>query len=234
MYIALSVEYGRDDQLIFAQQLGVDHVVADPGAWDGERLARLQNRVEKSTLRLAGLEGLPLAEEDSAVEALRAVGAAGIGLVAAGAGGSGPREAVGRGEALVGTVEHGQDPVGPAIVAAAAAAGVRLALGHRVEGAGIDLDLAAAGDAAAAAIEACGERLLMVRAGNGLDGRQAFLNEGQTDLAGALLALQRAGFTGPVRAVPPPGMVGDTAWGHKGRAYDLGYLKAVLQTIESF
>ena len=28
-------------------------------------------------------------------------------------------------------------------------------------------------------------------------------------------------------------LVGDTAWGHKGRAYDLGYLRAVLQTIET-
>ncbi len=29
----------------------------------------------------------------------------------------------------------------------------------------------------------------------------------------------------------PPGMVGDEAWGYKGRAFDLGYLKAVLQVL---
>ena len=78
-----------------------------------------------------------------------------------------------------------------------------------------------------------GERLALVRAGNAAAGREAFLNEGETDVPGALMALKKAGFNGPIRAVAPPGMVGDTEWGHKGRAYDLGYLKAVLQTIES-
>ena len=45
---------------------------------------------------------------------------------------------------------------------------------------------------------------------------------GEVDMPGVLLALQETGFTGPVRALAPPGMVGDSAWGHKGRAYDLG------------
>ena len=52
-------------------------------------------------------------------------------------------------------------------------------------------------------------------------------------MPGVLLALQETGSTGPVRALAPPCMVGDSGWGHMGRAYDLGYLKAVLQTIES-
>ena len=56
---------------------------------------------------------------------------------------------------------------------------------------------------------------------------------GEVDMPGVLLALQETGFTGPVRALAPPCMVGDSVWGHKGRVYDLGYLKAVLQTIES-
>ncbi len=236
MYIALSVEYGRDDQLIFAQQLGVDHVVVAVEHWDDETLAHVKNRVEKSTLRLAGLEGLALGDEDAASAALQAAGAAGIGLVAARRNAVGAREPEGRGAALVGPLARAEVDASAlgGILSAAEAAGVRLALGEDVEGAGIDLDLAAVGAAdPIALIQGYGERLLMVQAGNVAAGREAFLNEGEVDLPGALLALRRAGFAGPLRAVPPPGLVGDTEWGHKGRAYDLGYLKAVLQTIES-
>ena len=125
MYLALCVEYGRDDQLIFAQQLGVEHVVMAVECWDAASLAHAKNRVEQATLTLAGLEGLSLQDAQAAQTALRATA------------------------------------------------------------------------------------------------RQA------------LLALQRVGFAGPLCAGPPPGLVGDTDWGHKGRAYDLGYLRAVLQTIES-
>ena len=128
-------------------------------------------------------------------------------------------------------VRASSDPPGLArILAAADAANVRLALGADVAGVGVDLDLATTreGD-----IAECGERLLIARAGNVAAGRQAFLNEGEVDLPQALLALQRVGFAGPLCAGPPPGLVGDTDWGHKGRAYDLGYLRAVLQTIES-
>ena len=231
MYLALCVEYGRDDQLIFAQQLGVEHVVMAVQRWDEASLAHAKNRVEQATLTLAGLEGLSL--QDADVEtALQAAGANGIDLVAAARQSVGDREPVGRGGALVGSpVRASGDPPGLArILAVADAANVRLALGADVAGAGVDLDLATMreGD-----IEACGERLLIVRAGNIAAGRQAFLNEGEVDLPKALLALQRVGFAGPLCAGPPPGLVGDTEWGHKGRAYDLGYLRAVLQTIES-
>ena len=60
MYLTLCVEYGRDDQLIFAQQLGVEHVVMAVERWDAASLAHAKNRVEQATLTLAGLEGLSL------------------------------------------------------------------------------------------------------------------------------------------------------------------------------
>lgn len=236
MYIALSVVYGRDDQLIFAQQLGVEQVVMTVNHWDQATLARAKNRVEKSTLALVGLEGLALGDAAAASAALRAAGAVGIGLVAAAGGAMGTREPAGRGEALVGQPSRPEidaAAVAP-IVAAANAAGVKLALAGDVAGAGVDLDLAAlAGADPAALVNEYGDRLLMVRIGNVSSGREAFLNDGEIDLPGVLLALKRSGFTGPVRAGLPPGIVGDSEWGHKGRAYDLGYLKAVLQTIES-
>ena len=166
MDIALNVQYGRDDQLIFAQQLGVEQVVMTVDNYGEEVLAKAKNRVEKSALKLAGLEGLVLAGD--------------------------------------------------------------------VPGAGVDLDLAELdGTDPVAIINGYGDRLLMVRVGNVSAGREAFLNEGEIDLPSTLLALKRVGFVGPVRAGLPPGMVGDTEWGHKGRAYDLGYLKAVLQAIAS-
>ena len=232
MNLALCVEYGRDDQLIFAQQLGVGHVVMAVQRWDEASLAYAKNRVEQATLTLAGLEGLPLQDAEAAQAALRAAGANGIDLVAAVRQSVGDREPVGRGGALVGPpVRASGDPPGLVrILAAADASNVRLALGADMAGAGVDLDLATMreGD-----IAECGERLLIVRAGNVTAGRQAFLNGGEVDLPKALLALQRVGFAGPLCAGPPPGLVGDTEWGHKGRAYDLGYLRAILQTIEA-
>ncbi|MBC8425955.1 hypothetical protein H8E07_17725 [bacterium] len=59
----------------------------------------------------------------------------------------------------------------------------------------------------------------------------AFLDEGEISIPRTLRALRTADFDGSVRAAPPPGLVDDTAWGHKGRAFDTGYLKAVLQTL---
>jgi mannonate dehydratase len=59
----------------------------------------------------------------------------------------------------------------------------------------------------------------------------AFLDEGEISIPRTLRALRTANFDGSVRAASPPGLVDDTAWGHKGRAFDTGYLKAVLQTL---
>ena len=59
----------------------------------------------------------------------------------------------------------------------------------------------------------------------------AFLDEGEISIPRTLRTLRTANFDGSVRAAPPPGLVDDTAWGHKGRAFDTGYLKAVLQTL---
>ena len=75
--------------------------------------------------------------------------------------------------------------------------------------------------------------MLIASACNRRGGKQAFLDEGDVNLPRVLWALRKAGFSGPLLAYQAPGMVGDSEWGHKGRAYDLGYLKAVLQAIQS-
>jgi mannonate dehydratase len=58
-----------------------------------------------------------------------------------------------------------------------------------------------------------------------------FLDEGDLPVPRVLQALRAAGYDGPVRPAQPPGLVEDTPWGHKGRAFDLGYLKAILQML---
>jgi mannonate dehydratase len=99
MKLALTVDAWVDEELIFAQQLGVTHVLADPPlplsgslAWDERSLAALRNRVEKAGLELAGLERLPHrldrtpeGEREAALETvcrlIRSAGAAGIRLL---------------------------------------------------------------------------------------------------------------------------------------------------------
>jgi mannonate dehydratase len=45
--------------------------------------------------------------------------------------------------------------------------------------------------------------------------------------------LKQVGFRGIMLTDHVPRMSGDTAWGHRGRAYTVGYMKALLQVLES-
>jgi mannonate dehydratase len=60
----------------------------------------------------------------------------------------------------------------------------------------------------------------------------AFLDEGTTNMLGALRCYQEVGFEGMLRPAEQPGMVGDTMWGHKAQAFAMGYLRALLQVVE--
>lgn len=266
MELALSVQHGQDDQLIFAQQLGADSVVVAVDVWEAATLKAARNRVERSGLKLAGLEapppmapvllGKPGADQQLAAfcQGLRHAGEAGIGLVSCDwrALAAAQPQPVGRGKALVALVaaaaptwealEKFVAQAGPV----ARAAGVRLACrpgagmlreSRRLLGLvpALDLDLAelaGSGTGAEALIGAAGDKLAMVHADNLRQQQQAFLDDGEISLPKVIRALVRAGFAGPMRAALPPGMVEDTAWGHKGRAFDLGYLRAILQVIE--
>jgi mannonate dehydratase len=68
---------------------------------------------------------------------------------------------------------------------------------------------------------------------------EAFLDEMAQEAkpdSGAMLRVLQAnratGYEGPVQPVTPPGIGGDTHWGHKGQAFNLGYLRALLQVVE--
>ncbi|MBI2938891.1 MAG: mannonate dehydratase [Chloroflexi bacterium] len=62
MKLALTVSPWRDEDLIFAQQLGVNHIIADiadTDRWDVQSLAAIRNRVEQAGLDLVAIESLP-------------------------------------------------------------------------------------------------------------------------------------------------------------------------------
>ena len=270
MHTALSIKEGCDDQLIFAQQLGVDHVVVEVESWDTEPLAAVRNRVEKTGLHLIGIESLPTGPIDQTCQSIENIGAAGIPLVSY----CWPSPDLqhpepvpaGRGETLVAeyntaarpSESHWKDLASflERALPAAEKAGVRLAcrpdsslngnedLHRLVDMApaphhGLDLcsaSLAADADTAKTIKNlVAAKKLFMVHLRNLCAAeprsRNAFLDEGDTDIPRLLQILHTAGFSGPVRAAQPPGMDGDTTWGHKGRSFDVGYIKAVLQVV---
>jgi len=306
--LALSLDPAQDRDLIYAQQLGVEQIVAAVDRWDQQALAGAANRVRKAGLKLAAIESLPSAmytrailglpgrdEEIAAVcDAIRAAGAAGAPLVSyrwtppgIARTGCAPE---GRGEALVPVYDAGRLAEAPpaevrvtademwanlayflkAMLPVAEEADVRLAChpddppAPSYPGAARILTNVTAlkrlldvGDSAHHGLDLClgtiaaipgvdvlevlryfGQRrkVFMLHLRN-VQGRmpcfrQAFLDESDISLTEVLALCRAVGFTGPIRAAAPPGIVGDTPWGHKGRALDLGYLRALLQAAE--
>ena len=80
------------------------------------------------------------------------------------------------------------------------------------------------------------QRLFMVRLRNTRGHvptfRDAFLDDGDVSVPEVLRTCRAVGYGGPVRAATPPLMEGDTAWGHRARALDLGYVRALLRALE--
>lgn len=310
MQLALTVDWRRDQDLIFAQQLGVHHIVAEVERWDVETLFAARNRVEKAGLHLVAIENLPqslyenailgLPARDEEIEqvglAIENAGAAGIPMVSYRWALPGTRQSEhvfrGRGDAIVSGYDEALAPQAPSslvyrvteetmwsnltyflerVIPVAQKAGVRMAchpddppvpvLGgvarilHHVEGLrrlmeimpsschGLDLCLgtlaAMPGVDMIETIRVFGlkEKIFLVHIRNPRGTvpsfRDAFLDEGDTDMLKALHALHSTGFAGPIRAAQPGEMVGDTGWGHKGRAFEVGYLMALLETLDA-
>jgi mannonate dehydratase len=62
--------------------------------------------------------------------------------------------------------------------------------------------------------------------------QESFVEEGNSDMLDVLLALKQSGFTGFLIPDHVPHMVGDTPWGHRGRAYAIGYMRALLEVMD--
>jgi len=63
--------------------------------------------------------------------------------------------------------------------------------------------------------------------------QECFINEGNSDMFQAMKTLKETGFTGFMIPDHVPHMVEDTQWGHRARAYAIGYMTALLEVLDS-
>ena len=61
--------------------------------------------------------------------------------------------------------------------------------------------------------------------------RETFIDSGQIDMLEAMRAYHESGFAGILIPDHVPGMVGDSAWGHRSRAYAFAYMKGLLRCV---
>jgi len=62
---------------------------------------------------------------------------------------------------------------------------------------------------------------------------ECFIEEGDTDMLEAMKTYKEVGFDGPMIVDHTPRVIGDTDWGHRGRAYAIGYMKALLKAVNT-
>ena len=58
---------------------------------------------------------------------------------------------------------------------------------------------------------------------------EVFIDEGDVDMLEAMKTFREVGYTGPFVSDHTPRVEGDTPWGHIGRAFSLGYMRALVQ-----
>jgi mannonate dehydratase len=62
--------------------------------------------------------------------------------------------------------------------------------------------------------------------------QECFLGEGNVDVIAAMRALKEVGFTGFLLDDHVPHIVDDTDWGHRARAHAIGYIQALINTVQ--
>ena len=60
---------------------------------------------------------------------------------------------------------------------------------------------------------------------------ESFINEGNLDTFEVVKTLKEVGFNGFLIPDHVPRIVGDTPWGHRSRAYALGYIAALIDVV---
>ena len=240
MKIAMSVEFGHDDQLIFAQQLGIDHVlVCTDQVWNAELLNNIKNRVTQCGLILAGLEGFDYTNQ-WAQDFLAAAEESNINLISTYS--SDSRKSVeepnGRGKALVRSIlkENDKKP-NETLLQLSEKSSVDVAWTYpsldKKHSGGIDLQIEELNGTLKSHLSKISSPIHIARLGNRLGKNQSFLDDGEISIPQTLNSLRSLDFSGYVATTAPPSMIDDTDWKHKGRSYDIGYLKAIIQTLES-
>jgi len=61
---------------------------------------------------------------------------------------------------------------------------------------------------------------------------ESFIDDGKVDMLEALRAYKEVGYTGTIMPDHTPQVVGDTPWGARGRAYALGYMRALMKVLD--
>jgi mannonate dehydratase len=62
---------------------------------------------------------------------------------------------------------------------------------------------------------------------------EVFLDEGDLDMLQVMKTYRDAGYSGPMVSDHTPGMEGDTRWGHRGRTFSHGYMRALVQAVNA-
>ena len=60
---------------------------------------------------------------------------------------------------------------------------------------------------------------------------ETVVDEGKVDILEALKAYHECDYDGVFIVDHTPGIIGDTQWGHRGRAFGIGYIKALLKCV---
>ncbi len=62
--------------------------------------------------------------------------------------------------------------------------------------------------------------------------QESFIDDGEVNMLEALRAYKEVGYAGTIMPDHTPQVVGDTAWGARGRAYALGYMRALMKALD--
>ena len=62
---------------------------------------------------------------------------------------------------------------------------------------------------------------------------EVFIDEGDLDPLESMKAYREVGFPGPFVSDHTPAVEGDTRWGHRGRAFSLGYMRALVHAVNA-
>ena len=60
---------------------------------------------------------------------------------------------------------------------------------------------------------------------------EVFIDEGDVDMLEAMRTYKEVGYTGTIMPDHTPKVEGDTGYGHRGRAFALGYMKALMHAV---
>ena len=62
---------------------------------------------------------------------------------------------------------------------------------------------------------------------------EVFMDEGDVDMLQAMRAFKESGYSGPMVSDHTPKIEGDSPWGHRGRSYSHGYMRALVHAVNS-